>query len=422
MVYFRNAAVALLLFTVANTAVLAAHSPKKRSLKHHKVVIKQKKTIEESVRTIKIPSNIRVLLKEYPLNESCAFDVSAPDNVIVYDTANPTTRVAYPYHNMHLFLKEGELFCKDPAGVVKRIKKDEISISTDPHHLSVNNIPYQGVLTLKIDRAHDRLLLINTVNLDDYIYGVLRWESFQSWPHEMQKVQAIASRTFAVYHILNSRATHQPYDLKNSNFHQTYNGTHAYEHLREAVEETAGTILTYNNTVVLAMFDICCGGIIPGYMKSPNFSEAPYLARKKPCTYCNHYKLYSWKHEFSLSDLHKRCLAHKNIAQKVAALGTIKDLHICEKDKAGIVHTIKLVGSKKNATFTARQLKDCLQPQLKSLTFAVKKEQNTVMIKGSGFGHQLGLCQRGARELVKQGWPAHRILAFYYPHTTLYKQ
>lgn len=381
----------------------------------------QETPIKAPEKPLRIPSTIRVLLKEFPLDQPCSFDISAPDNVVVADAANPIVQVAYPFHNMHLYLENNNLFLKDPHQNVKRIKKDTITISSNPHNLSLNNVPYQGLITLKIDREAKTLQLINTVDLEDYVYGVLRWESFQSWPHKMQMVQAIASRTFAVYHILNARAMKQPYDLKNSNFHQTYNGTHEFEHLRQAVDETAGTVLMHNNKVVLAMFDICCGGIVTAHMKSPNFSEAPYLARKKACNYCNTYKLYSWQQEFTLDDLLKKFLTHKTMGDQVGKIGKLKDLHICEKDKAGIIHKIKLVGSKKNLVLSARQLSDCLKPQIKSLSFGVKKnDSGALVIKGSGFGHQIGLCQRGARELVKQEWSHDRILGFYYPQTQLH--
>ena len=43
------------------------------------------------------------------------------------------------------------------------------------------------------------------------------------------------------------------------------------------------------------------------------------------------------------------------------------------------------------------------------------------MFKGTGYGHHIGLCQWGARELVSQGWDYKKILHFYYPDTTFMK-
>ncbi len=44
-----------------------------------------------------------------------------------------------------------------------------------------------------------------------------------------------------------------------------------------------------------------------------------------------------------------------------------------------------------------------------------------ITFKGTGYGHHMGLCQWGARELVNQGWNYKKILHFYYPGTTFMK-
>ena len=71
------------------------------------------------------------------------------------------------------------------------------------------------------------------------------------------------------------------YHVKNTNKHQTYQGVLNCPILQKAVDETKGIILTYNKKPILAMFDICCGGVIPANMKHVNFKHAPYLAKKR---------------------------------------------------------------------------------------------------------------------------------------------
>ena len=58
---------------------------------------------------------------------------------------------------------------------------------------------------------------------------------------------------------------------------------------------------------------------------------------------------------------------------------------------------------------------------IRSQNFSIKREQNKIIVNGKGFGHQIGLCQRGARELVRQKWPFRKILNFYFPGTKLAK-
>ena len=58
-----------------------------------------------------------------------------------------------------------------------------------------------------------------------------------------------------------------------------------------------------------------------------------------------------------------------------------------------------------------------LVPAVKSFCFFSKKNQKQIMFKGRGYGHHVGLCQWGAREMVRDGWDYRRILQFYYPNT-----
>ena len=56
-----------------------------------------------------------------------------------------------------------------------------------------------------------------------------------------------------------------------------------------------------------------------------------------------------------------------------------------------------------------------------STIFTIKKEKDTFTLNGRGYGHHLGLCQWGAREMVRDGWDYRRILKFYYPGITFKK-
>ncbi len=55
--------------------------------------------------------------------------------------------------------------------------------------------------------------------------------------------------------------------------------------------------------------------------------------------------------------------------------------------------------------------------EIKSFCFNIKKKSGKIIFNGRGFGHHLGLCQWGAREMVRDGWDYKQILAFYYPST-----
>ena len=51
--------------------------------------------------------------------------------------------------------------------------------------------------------------------------------------------------------------------------------------------------------------------------------------------------------------------------------------------------------------------------------YEIRREGDRVRIEGSGEGHGVGMCQRGAVGLAKQGWTFHEILAYYFPDSSL---
>ena len=308
-----------------------------------------------------------------------------------------------------------------PEHTTEQYRKLRLQFSDN--HFVLNGTPYQGNLTLTFN-TKKKPLIINTVPLDDYIYSVLRFEIFQSWPMEMQKVQAVASRTYVLHHLISARKRKKPYDVASNNLHQCYNGHHQYDHLRQAVRVTQRVVVTHNNKLALTMFDACCGGIKPAHMKTTLFEKAPYLARKKRCHHCRKCAQYTWKRELTAQKLLSLLAENAQIKKQLRTFGKLMQVTIFEEDQAGIVHTVRLKGTRTNIHIKSKTFLSLLRPYLKSLCFSIfirhKKNQPVkIVFKGSGFGHLIGLCQRGAKELVQHGWNYRRILAFYYPYTRI---
>jgi len=170
--------------------------------------------------------------------------------------------------------------------IFHRVRFDTIIVVGFGDRLSLDGRNYRGFLKFVIRDGF--IYVVNSIDLEEYIYSVIPYEIYQSWPKEMHKVQAIASRTYAVYQIDRARRKKNSiFDIKRNNHHQTYNGNHEYKHVREAVAETRGVILSYNEKPIVAMFDACCGGSIPARIKFAQREETPYLARNYACNFCS---------------------------------------------------------------------------------------------------------------------------------------
>ncbi|MBN1549699.1 SpoIID/LytB domain-containing protein [Candidatus Babeliales bacterium] len=271
---------------------------------------------------------------------------------------------------------------------------------------------YQGTLyTIWYD---NQALLINQLDLEDYLYSVLRAESFPGWPLEMNKIIAITCRSYAIAKIMSAQKRKKPYHIKSTNKHQTYRGYHNREILRKAVKETEGLFLAYEEKPILAMFDICCGGVIPAKKSGMNFQHAPYLKRSYACTHCMSCKSYQWSTSYTLQEF--EVLLRKEIPR----LRGIKSVQIHKKDSAGVVKSVLIKANSGYHYISGSKLLS-LSENMKSACFTMKQTERKITMHGKGFGHHMGLCQWGARQLVKDCWPYERILNYYYPETTIMK-
>ncbi len=277
-------------------------------------------------------------------------------------------------------------------------------------NLSFNACSYQG--SLLIFQEKEVVFLVNSIDLEDYIFGVLRTESMPGWPLEIHKVFAVACRSYAIAMAIRANKLKKIYHIKNTNEHQTYAGVHTDSRLRQAVEETRGLFVAYNNEPIVAMYDICCGGIIPAHISNFNFKNAPYLARSYACSYCKICKPYSWETVCTLKDFENM------VSQAVRKIKNIKSVKVSKKDKAGLVSEILLKSSGRPLVFSGKKMYS-LMKDIKSFCFQAYKLGNSIVFKGKGYGHHLGLCQWGAREMVRSGWDYKKVLQFYYPGTCL---
>ncbi len=313
------------------------------------------------------------------------------------------------------------------AGKAQKTKKSNISLALKNKQLYLDGTPLKGTITYinphdgyfvynkntykgpcKLIYKGNTALLINCLNLEDYVYSVLKTESWPGWPLEINKVLAIVCRTYAVKK--SNENSKQSYDIKNTNAHQTYSGVHSCPIKKKAVEQTRGIIICYKKEPILAMYDSCCGGVTPSHCKHFALEKTPYLARKYPCTYCKPCRIYSWQVEYPLTEIAKKI----GIKSKKPP-HTIK---ITKKDKAGLVQEVQIKGTGFSTIVSGKKLKSACA-KLKSLCFTAQKKSGTVIFNGKGYGHHIGLCQWGAREMVRKGYNYKRILSFYYPETQL---
>ncbi len=347
--------------------------------------------------------NVRVLLDELVSGKTDW--ILESEHGFIVKAFNSSERIGYRCRTLTITVQHGALFINRKKVIAKHI----VITAARGNIITFNDKNYAGSFSVLVDKPYG--YLINELDLEDYVGCVLYAESWPGWPLAVNKAFAIASRSYVMARIVESEKQKKPFHIKNTNIHQTYKGVHTNSVLKEAVDQTRGLVLTYNKKPIEAMFDCCCGGVIPAYIADVDFKKAPYLARKYRCNYCKSVKIYTWKAEYSTEEF------EKILQQAGYPIKRIKKIKILKKDKAGLAQTIGIYGSK-TITITGKQIYS-LCSNIKSYSFDIEKKGKIILVTGRGYGHHLGICQWGARSMLDSGKNYADILNFYYPGTVL---
>lgn len=148
----------------------------------------------------------------------------------------------------------------------------------DPNKLNVFRFKtkrYRGSLLL--ENINGQLHVINVVDIEEYLYGVVGAEIGSSAPSEALKAQAVVSRTYALYYKEHPQLY---YDVGTTTQYQVYNGYDGEllsgERVKAAVDATRGQVIYYNGSVIQAFFHSNSGGHTE-YCENVWYSSIPYI-------------------------------------------------------------------------------------------------------------------------------------------------
>ncbi len=285
---------------------------------------------------------------------------------------------------------------------LERLQAGQITIEpTEDGYVWIGDRWYRGKVQLV--NQGNRLTAINHVDLEHYLYSVVGAEAVSSWPIEALKAQAVAARSYALY----KRKTKKNslYDLDTTQSTQVYKGLDTeYLTTHEAVNSTAGQIVTYNGNVILAAFHSSSGGHTEN-VEDIWTSPLPYL--RGVIDYDHQSPVFEWNKTFSFNQ----------IANLIGGVGKVKTMIPETTTPQGRVVTMKVIGDRGIQKISGKELRKILD--LRSTLFRITTQGSQVQVYGRGFGHGLGLSQWGAYYLAKQGINYHQILVHYYQNTTL---
>ena len=250
----------------------------------------------------------------------------------------------------------------------------------------------------------NNITAINKVDLEQYLYSVVGAEAVSTWPIEALKAQAVAARSYALYKRKSSVSS--LYDVDTTVGTQVYKGLDTeYTTTHQAVNSTAGQIMTHNNSVILAAFHSSSGGHTEN-VEDVWVNPLPYL--RGVVDYDHESPVFEWDKNFSFSEFN-------NLLG--IGLGNIRALIPQKLTPRGRIVTMKIVGDHGSAEVSGKKIRKLLD--LRSTLFRINTQNNSIQVRGRGFGHGLGLSQWGAYHLAKQGVQYNQILGHYYQNASL---
>jgi len=311
----------------------------------------------------------------------------------------------------------------------------DMTIGIDFHWEQKVNRKFAGRLKFIVEGENIRA--VNTIGLEDYLLSVISSEMRADAPLEFLKAHAIISRSW----VLRNLKTHDGYDVCADDHCQRYQGldTATGSNVRDAVDRTWGKVLTYDGQICDARYSKCCGGITEEFSTCWEDVDYPYL-KSVPDTpegggdpFCdtedvsilstvlNDYDLktmdfFHWTQSYTRSELSELVRRRTGID-----FGEIQSLEPIERGPSGRIKYLKITGTK-NSQIIGKELairRALSNSHLKSSDFEIEWDGDTIVLKGKGWGHGVGLCQIGAAVMACKSYTCEQILSHYYLGTEI---
>ena len=247
--------------------------------------------------------------------------------------------------------------------------------------------------------------LVNYIQTESYLEGVLAGEIKTTWPIEAVKAQAVIARTYALYRRFERR--NALWHLVSGTGDQVYLGVDADDPKgRLAISATRGVVVSYKGRLAQTFYHTNCGGMTedPGVLW--DFSLPYYHVVEVP--FGEEDPIYNW--EFFLSSHQALTLLRKFGFSSPGITG----ISVLKRTESGRAYWVQFNQSGQK-TVLAKDFRRLVgYTKIKSLMFDIIPVQKGFLVRGQGNGHGVGLCQWAAKEMATKGYSYQDILHFFY--------
>lgn len=341
-----------------------------------------------------------------------------------------------------------------------------------------DNPQYRG--DLEVSKTNDKLIIINELPLEEYLYAVVPSEMPSSYGVEALKVQAVCARSYAISHLNNTKLSGYGAQVDDSTDYQVYNNTPETDTSIQAVQQTNGQVLMYGDQIANTYFyATSCGcttdSAIWGDENLPyiqarlltssndsmflqdNNTFSEFIKSNYP-SYDSNNGWYRWNIKFSKKQLSRSINdnlsnMYQNNKQRIltldadgtfkskniSSLGDISEINITQRGGGGIIDELVIKGDKNTVKVVKQStIRNLINPygisinkcdgsvndkmtSLPSAFFTVEKQADgeSFMFYGGGYGHGAGMSQTAVKSMIQDQKTYDCILKFFFTNVDI---
>lgn len=295
---------------------------------------------------------------------------------------------------------------------------------------------YAGVI--EVWSGEEGMVMINELPLEQYLCKVVPSEMPSSYEMEALKAQAVCARSYACRQMGDYAYPQYEAHVNDSTEFQVYNNSYTADSASQAVMETAGQVVRYQGNIATTYYySTSCGRTtdMEAWGSAPNEGNA-YLKCIEVCgdegDYEKDLPWYRWQAEISAETLAALIGDYAN-----QNLGALENVEVTRRGPGDVALELTATGTECTVMVeTENKIRTALggtgytitkndgsvvdsQKLLPSAFFTIKKQDETYVIEGGGYGHGIGMSQNGANEMAKSGKTYREILELFYQNVTI---
>lgn len=385
---------------------------------------------EMESRMPKISEKIRVLIKSenFEKNTHNNICISAPSGLrILYGDQE----IQIKGNEYFALQNDSDLFLDGTVKVLPQKDSDEMTL----HHMKrgCGEPAYNG--ELELFWAEEGIVIVNEVNMEEYLQRVVPSEMPASYEMEALKVQAVCARSYAERMRQSEAYPEYRAHVDDSTSYQVYGNSKKNERTSQAVMVTQGKVVSFQDEIANTYFYSTSCGRTTSLEAWGNENGAAYLTSVNVSDengedYERALPWYRWSIQVSNVDMERIIESYM-----MEDIGTLQNVIVNKRGAGNVATQIKAIGTAGEIVVETenkirRALGDnCLQIKrqdgtivncgelIPSAFISIEKASEIYVISGGGYGHGIGMSQNGANEMAKRGKNYVEILKFFYVGT-----